>query len=606
MELLSRTLRSCRRVVGHNGWFAFFLVGALIGLEMVGRHTTTSDWHDVILASLLGVILLGTLIRHRENPLPWLQPAVDLGQWIWSRLKDWLIDIGYDLRGEPPVRRGMPPILFAIVSFLLGWTGLLLIFRDDLPQSLRFFGVNYFYLGYLALMSVVWAVMCLGISLSFWLTVGLIHDEFAMGSDGLPRGPSRAGLFLSLATVLLLGSRVFYLWQVLGASMAMWLVLSLLAFFGGERDSQFLWRPRGSVRVWSVSVGQTAVIMYSLATAIAINLILTATGVLIWRDPLPTNTTMPLTIVLGTMLGWVLLALLATLIWQSLASRLRSPSRFCRRVLQVRGANTHEIRRTIRRRFPWTSWRVHLNGNHPDACAAQIEIVDPARSEAHEFDPVWPLKLSLDDLNDPMVLDRIERRSDIQARRRMMSGLERLFKAAHRRKYRNGHGFVLAPHLSLFPGLRRDEPEPEPGPFDSYMVIESIGPPYHRAFPRLVRSIAHRMMRTLQIDLVFVEDGVNFRRFSRVMRRLFELYDKHDGRRGVSDQDFVGLHGTKVIVYEMQFDNQFESDVYPEPKFVALGRARVLLVFRDRSEHEELVEPPFDASRTPAPIGIGS
>lgn len=601
MELLSRTLRSCRRLISHNGWLTFLAVGFLVLLEMAGRQTT-SDWYDMGVASVLGVFAFLIAYRHYHNPLPWMQPVIDFGAWIWSRLKDWLFEIGYDLRSEPPVRRGLPKLMLAVAGVLLAWSVLVTAFRDGLPESLRFFGVNYFYLGYVVLMTAVWSAMGIGIFLSFYFAVGLIHDDLANGDAGVVHGPSRAALGLGLIALLLLGSRVVYLWQVLAACLGVWCMLALLTLAGGERDVQFLWRPRGGVRVRSVSAGQCAVIIYLFGAIVAVNLVLTASGNLIWKDPEATKTTMPLTAGLGTILGWVLLALLVTLAWQSLLNMWRNPARYCRRVLHVRGAGTSRQRREIRRRFPWSSWRVQFDSETPDPCAVQIDLVEPARSEAHEFDPVWPLKASFDDLDDADVRDRIERRGDIQARRRIMNGLERIFKCALRRKYRNGHGFLVAPHLSLFYGMRRDEPEPEPGPFDSYMVVESIGPPYHRAFQRLVRFVAHRMMRSLQIDIIFVEDGVSFRRFSRVMRRLFELYDKHDGRRPANDQDFVGLHGTRVLVYEMQFDNQFESTVYPEPKFVALGRARVLLVFRDRSEHEELVEPPFDASRTPAPL----
>ena len=65
----------------------------------------------------------------------------------------------------------------------------------------------------------------------------------------------------------------------------------------------------------------------------------------------------------------------------------------------------------------------------------------------------------------------------------------------------------MAPHLPLWNGLRRDEPEPEPGPFDTHMVHDNIGPAYHRAIPRLARHLAHGIMQGLQIDLIFC-DGI--------------------------------------------------------------------------------------------------
>ena len=58
-----------------------------------------------------------------------------------------------------------------------------------------------------------------------------------------------------------------------------------------------------------------------------------------------------------------------------------------------------------------------------------------------------------------------------------------------------------------------------------------------------------------------------------------------------------------MLIHSFQFDEPFRSEVYPEPKYDYLGRARILHVFRDRGEHEEPLESPFDFSQTPAPAG---
>jgi hypothetical protein len=381
-----------------------------------------------------------------------------------------------------------------------------------------------------------------------------------------------------------------------------WAALTANSAIGNSGDVRFLWRPKGTTRVRSLSAPHSAAIMFGIGTLIALNLVVTSAGSLIWKDPAEPRTAMQWTVMLGTALGWALLGLLWVFVWQYAKERLRSPARKARRVLHVRGLVDVAARRALRRHFRRRDWRVEFAPREPDACAAQIDLVAPGLSQAREFDPAWPLKLSLADLDDADVRDRIERRSDLQARRRLVGGLERIFKIAKRRKYRSGHGYWVAPHLQLWNGLRRDEPEPDPGPFDNHMVHDNIGPAYHRAIPRFARHVAHEMMRGLQIDLIFVEDGVTFRRFAKVMRRIFELHDKAPNRP-VEDLHFVGLTGTRVLVYEFQFDNPYESETYPEPKFTALGRARILLVFRDRSESEELVEPPFDTTRTPAPVG---
>src|SRR5262249_44290189 len=251
------------------------MVGAIVGIEIVGRRMT-SDWYDVMVASLLAVILFVIGYRHYYNPLPWLKPVIDLGQLAWENLKRWAVEVGYDLRGNPPVRRGFPAMMLGILSVLFAWAALLIGFGDDFPQVIRALGASYFYIGYLLLMSVVWAALCGGIALSMWFCVGLLHDDLSSGEDGLFRGPSRGGLLLGLVAVLLVGGRIFSLWQVLAACLVIWAVLAAVVLTTREIGVQYLWRPRGGVRVRSVSAGQSAILMYLFGTLLAIDLVLTA------------------------------------------------------------------------------------------------------------------------------------------------------------------------------------------------------------------------------------------------------------------------------------------------------------------------------------------
>ena len=134
------------------------------------------------------------------------------------------------------------------------------------------------------------------------------------------------------------------------------------------------------------------------------------------------------------------------------------------------------------------------------------------------------------------------------------------------------------------------------------MLSGTVGPAFHRVMTRAARHHLYQLMRALEIDLVFVEDGVKFRRLIKVFRRMFEVYDKHDGRKPAEDIHFVGLPGTRVMIHDFQLDEPFKSETYPEPKYDYLGRARILHVFKDRNEQEDLIEPPFDITRTPVPM----
>jgi hypothetical protein len=160
----------------------------------------------------------------------------------------------------------------------------------------------------------------------------------------------------------------------------------------------------------------------------------------------------------------------------------------------------------------------------------------------------------------------------------------------------------VAPHFWFVAGLMRDgEDEADLG--ENAILSRTVGPPYHRVLPHAARHHAYRLLRAVQVDLIFVEDGVGFRRLRKVLRVLFEVYDIHAGRRPAEEVDFRGLPGTRVLIHDFQFDEPFRSEVYPEPKYDYLGRARILHVFRDRGEQEEALESPFDYSHTPAPAG---
>ena len=243
---------------------------------------------------------------------------------------------------------------------------------------------------------------------------------------------------------------------------------------------------------------------------------------------------------------------------------------------------------------------VRLAPAEPEPTDVRVKLVpEPAELPDH-----WPLRVTADELRSREVLHRLRRRDEIQMRRRLIAGLERLFKFARRYRYRRGTGFLVAPHYWFFPGLIRDTQEDEINLEDGTILSGIIGPTYHQVLPRAVRHHVYQILRAVQIDLVFVEDGVNFRRFTKVLRMLFELYDVYGGRRKAQEIHFQGLPGIRVLIHEYQLDKPFKSEVYPEPDYEDFGRARILHVFKDRGEQEEPLETPMDL--THVPVGGGA
>jgi hypothetical protein len=283
---------------------------------------------------------------------------------------------------------------------------------------------------------------------------------------------------------------------------------------------------------------------------------------------------------------------------QALLGRLRDPARPSRRVIHVGGEPSTAQRHALEAHFRSRGWEVRFAPAEPGPLDVRVERGETAPTDAETR---WPLRAPADALMTDETLQRLARRDEIQKRRRLVSGLERLFKHAAAHSFKRGSGFWVAPHYWFIPGLTRDLPEEELNLAEGTIMSGIIGPPYHRLLPRAVRHHAYQMLRALQIDLIFVEDGVSFRRLLRVLRMMFEVYDIYGGRRRADEVHFHGLPGTRVLIHEFQLDEPFRSEVYPEPDYENLGRARILHVFRDRGEQTDRLETPLDITHVPAP-----
>jgi len=215
------------------------------------------------------------------------------------------------------------------------------------------------------------------------------------------------------------------------------------------------------------------------------------------------------------------------------------------------------------------------------------------------FGPSWPEAAPPDWLRSDVGLEALERRWQRTQRRKLLRGLHSLFRGLAAREFERGQGCWVAPNLWYVTGITRDTSEESRDHGEDYLLDERIGASYEEVFPWSARLHFYEVLRTLEVDLIFVEDGVRFRRFRRVLDSIFELYDIHGGTQRAEERHFTGIPGLSVVVVELGLDESLGSDVYPEPDYEDIGRARILHVFRDRGGEEEEVTAPEDVSWTP-------
>jgi hypothetical protein len=598
MKLLTSVLPRARRLLPAGGWFTLALCGFFFGLEVVGRYATT-DFHD----GLAGFLLVGAVIaitaRHRRTPLAWVRHLTNWFRRLGSRLAALRYDHGIDLRGTPPIPRRTPPAVWLIVAVFVAWSLLAAGLWALFPAGWREVGLYSSYSLYVALLMMLWAILLAITFVGVFVPVAFL-DKWLKGwlGDTDRRGAELAAV-VSYAVLVSAAGWAFPPAPVLILCLVVAAGSVLVYLPRGKDGAALLWRSGPDNPVYAVPVRRVLAVVTLLASLLVFAVLLTACGGWLYGSPRPDDT-MPVTSLFGRVAAWLMPALLAVLLVRLHSARRSDPARRTAPTVHLAGTDPRAIRAAARAIRAW-GWRVQKTPAKRQAAQVGIQVVPPEKSEAGEFDPIWPLKTSTADLEAGAVKQRLDRRDEIQVRRQFFRGLQKMFKRASAFKGPVGGGFWLAPHWWFVDGIGREDadanPEDSPPPL--------VGPPYHRAIPARARQHAHAFLRATQVDMIFVEDGVSFKNLERVLRVITELYDVHGGRRRAEDFHFRGLPKVKVMIHDYEPGNPFRSDLYPEPKFDDLSRVRVLHVFRDRGGHEELVDPPADFSWTPAPVLAG-
>jgi hypothetical protein len=597
LKLLLRPYHTLQKLGGRGLWLTCGVIACLAAVEVLGRFCR-SDWQDALMACVLVMVALAVVLHQRSRSLGWVEPLTALWRWVRSVWRRYAFVVGIDLRGVPALPQRCPgPIRLAVIVVAV-WSVLIAAAAMHFPADARAIAVRFTYLGYLVLLIALWSALIFSIGFSAFVSAAMIHDRFVSAFMGTGRRPLRRELFAMTAYFIAVLAAGFFLplWVPLVLTLVPLIVLLLGSRVAPVGDAQIVWKYHRGDTIWVVPLRTWVIYQAALVTLLAASLAATACGTALLGADVEAGT-MPITSSLGKALVWLAPGLIWGMIGQLAWALLRDPARRCRPVLHIGGEALGSDRDVVRRLFRSQGWRVRLAPSKPRA--SDVCVLLTSAPIGQEDEARWPLRVTAEALMSSAVLWRLERRVQILQRRQLVGGLRKLFKAMARHKHASGMGCWIAPHLWFILGLSRDTDDEEPRWRDGTILAETIGPHYHRVLSHAARHHAYHVFRATQIDIILVEDGVGFRRFSRVLRMLFEIYDIHGGRRRAEDLHFVGIPGVRVIIHEFQLDHPFKSEVYPEPDYESIGRARVLHVFRDRGEHEEPVDIPADDTREP-------
>lgn len=198
----------------------------------------------------------------------------------------------------------------------------------------------------------------------------------------------------------------------------------------------------------------------------------------------------------------------------------------------------------------------------------------------------------------------LDRRFHVVRRRIFMRALERLLGEARTVADRPGSGFLVCPHIRFLPGLVRDAEPTRRRRTGASMSATVYGRPYAEAFDFRTRRYFGMIVRHLEIDAVFIGDGVSWPCVRRAMSVLFECYDQD--RTPLDARHFHGLPGIRAMIEteSADVDAQRNGGLVGDDDARSPGQARFLAILRDRGDGEPTeADVPADTTRLAPTLG---
>lgn len=584
--------------------FTLAVLAAVVTLEFVGRRST-SDIQDSLYALVLLGLVGAVAVWHRRRPLAWVGWLLRRGAKLLKRLKTVRSAHGIDFRGTPTLPRRIPFGIWA------GGVGLLLVtvggavVWEFAPGGWRAGGLYTSYVLYLAVVTVVWVLLLAALMAGLFLPMLILDrrlaDSFADNDRRLVVFFTSLGyLFVVTAAAAFIPVVVPLVVCLFGVGVAVW-----WAAKPHLSDIAILWRNARTQTVYSVPMHRVVAALSSVVVLGLVAMVVNARGGRLFGS-VEANDPMPLTASLAGLVAWTLPGLLVLLVSRVRDKQKADPANRDPMAVYLRNKLSPEAGQKAKAVLRGWGWTVRDGLDRPDPDDVHVQMVHPEVSEATEFDPVWPLKVSPADLDNPLVKERLERRDEIHLRRRMFKGLSKLLKKGYESRKGKGGGFWLAPHWWFIDGLGREEggksKRTEDGEGD---LLRRVGPPFDKAFGKRPRQYLHKVLRAVQVDVIYIEDGVPLKAVVKVLRQLLEVYDVHAGKKPVDDHTFRGIPKVRVMVHEFSPVKPPTAVTYKQPKFDDLSRGRVLHLFKDKGDSEEVSDVPMDFDYVPSPMLVG-
>ncbi len=552
----------------------FVLVAGLAAIEIFGR-SSTRDVAELLWMPVLALAVAAWLALDRK---------VFSTLSRWGRAADAYLDavtlsVPLDLRGKPPIPRRLPTYVLVLAPAMAVAAALLVARALFATTPFRDLVRAASYVLLLAWTALAWAALLLAIALCvigvalFARAVARVHR----GGENEARAAARPWWLAYLVLVTLCV-----------AFAPVWVAPPLVGLVFVVRIAIAAARPIDSpALLWAEErrgVGSYSVHSYLFVKALEMwgcggLLVLAALGPRALGGAAGDAT--PISDALGTVTAWcwAFAAVVAAgfEFWTIRRALWRSPERPVptRVHLAPEILVSARLEQEVSGLFSKRGWTVHWHPDIPQRADVRLRLVERMPPLAGRA-PSWPLAVSVAALRAPELLDLIARRDRLQRRRLLLRGLKRILAISRRCEDPKGTGFLLAPHQWVVDGPCRDT-EVDDALSPAYPAFEKFIPPAASAY-------AYEVFARLEVDLIFVEDDVPWRRLQEVLIRLFEHFQQGGGR--IEERHLHGIPGVRAILHDYEPGRPLVETGYPEPGYSLTSRARVLDVFRDRGGGE--------------------